>query len=174
MFNVRPATASDLDKIYTLYKKVAETPVGIARSPDEITEEYIKHFTSNAAANGIQLVIDNPGNEAGIVAEIHCYQYEPKIFKHILAELTLAVHPGFQGQGLGKKIFSHLLQTITSNRPDILRVELCTQESNARAIALYTKIGFVPEGRFLQRIPGNNQQLEADIPMAWFNPSYIA
>jgi len=174
MFTVRHATPSDVSKIYTLYKKVAEIPFGIARSPDEVTEEYIQQFTRNAAVSGIQLVIDNPAGETGIVAEIHCAQFEPKIFNHVLSDLTIAVHPAFQGQGLGKKIFSHLLQHISTNRPDILRVELFTQESNERAIALYKKIGFLPEGRFEKRVPGHNNLLEADIPMAWFNPAYIA
>ena len=174
MFTVRHATPSDAGKIYTLYKKVAEAPVGIARSPDEVTEDYIQQFMKNAAATGVELVIDNPDNEAEIIAEIHCSKDALFIFKHVLSDLTIAVHPGFQGKGLGKIIFTHLLQFITTSRPDILRVELFTQESNERALALYKKLGFTPEGRLEKRIPGNNNRLEADIPMAWFNPAYIA
>lgn len=173
MFTVRQAIPSDLDSIFTLYKKVAEAPVGIARSPAEVSETYIQQFMSNAAATGVELVIGNPSNPAEIIAEIHCSKYAPAIFKHVLGDLTIAVHPGFQGKGLGKLIFTHLLQFITANKPDIFRVELFTQESNERALALYTKLGFTREGRFEKRIPGLNG-LEADIPMAWFNPAYIA
>ena len=172
MFTARHANPSDFNKIYTLYKVVAKAPIGIARSPEEITAAHIKNFMADAAGTGIELVIDNPGNKEEIIAEIHCYKPGPKIFNHILSELTIAVHPDFQGQGLGKKIFTFLLEFVTSNRPDILRVELFVQESNERAIELYKKIGFIPEGRFQKRIPGKENMLEADIPMAWFNPAY--
>ncbi len=172
MFIVRHANKSDYEKIYALYKKVAEEPVGIARSPEEITGDYIKDFMQEAAATGLEFVIDDPTNPSSVIAEIHCSKMGPKIFSHVLSNLTIAVHPGFQGKGLGKLIFTHLLEFIKINMPDILRVELFTQESNERAIAFYTKIGFVQEGKFLKRIPGRNGDLESDIPMAWFNPAY--
>jgi len=173
MFIVRHANPSDYSKIYALYEKVAQARFGIARSPEEITEPYIKNFMQSAAENGIELVIVNPANKSEIIAEIHCYRMEPKIFSHVLSELTIAVDPDFQGQGLGKKIFTHLLEFITISRHDILRVELFAQETNERAIALYTKIGFKKEGRFEKRVPGKDNVLEADIPMAWFNPAYL-
>ncbi|MEO5684232.1 MAG: N-acetyltransferase [Chitinophagaceae bacterium] len=172
MFTVRHATDQDFLKIYNLYKTVAAIPFGIARSPEEISHTYIKNFMDRAASAGIQLLIDNPDNTAEIVAEIHCYHPLPQIFKSVFSELTIAVHPNFQGQGLGKKIFTYLLQWITVQRPDILRIELFTQESNEKAIALYKKIGFVQEGRFEKRVPGKNNVMEADIPMAWFNPAF--
>jgi len=174
MFNARPATTADLEAIYQLYKSVAAQPIGIARSPEEVTKEYVQCFMSEANAAGIELVIENPDDPLELIAEIHCTRPAPKIFSQVLNELTIAVHPGFQGRGLGKKIFMSLLDFITTNRPDILRVELFVQESNERAIALYKKIGFVPEGRFEKRIVGKHQQLEADIPMAWINPAHCA
>ena len=172
MFTVRHANPSDFDKILGLYKKVAEERIGIARSPEEISISYIENFMQHSAESGIELVIDHPASTTEIIAEIHCYQLGPSIFKHVLSELTIAVHPDFQGQGLGKTIFGGLLSFITGNRPDILRVELFTQESNQRAQALYKKLGFIAEGRFLNRVSGQNNILEADIPMAWFNPTF--
>ena len=172
MFTVRHAIESDYPKIFSLYKAVAAEPVGIARSPDEITEAYIKGFMEESASSGVELAIENPTDPESIVAEIHCHKMGLEIFKHVFSDLTIAVHPDFQGRGLGKMIFTHLLQFIEDNRPDILRVELFTQESNKRAIAFYTSIGFVPEGRLINRIPGTEGKLEADIPMAWFNPGY--
>jgi RimJ/RimL family protein N-acetyltransferase len=172
MSNARPATMRDFEAIYRLYQLVAAQPIGIARSPEEVTEDYLKDFMTAATATGIELVIENPGNPSEIIAEIHCTRPAPKIFSQVLNELTIAVHPGFQGRGFGKAIFLALLGYITTNRPDILRVELFVQESNERAIALYKKIGFVPEGKFEKRIAGKHQQLEADIPMAWINPAH--
>lgn len=173
MFTIRHATAGDAAKIFALYKAVGAAPIGIARSPAEVSMAYIENFMQQAAHAGIELVIDHPHNANEIIAEIHCHQPAPKIFSHILGDLTIAVHPAFQGNGLGKKIFTQLLAYITASRPDILRVELFVQESNERAIALYKKIGFIPEGRFEKRVHARHGLVEADIPMAWFNPSYL-
>ena len=172
MYNARPSDSHDLDAIYRLYKLVAAQPIGIARSPEEVTKEYVANFMEQSAANGIELVIDHPDQPGEIIAEIHCMQPAVKIFNQVLNELTIAVHPGFQGQGLGKNIFASLLDFIKTRRTDILRVELFVQESNQRAIALYQKLGFVAEGRFEKRIMGKHQQLEADIPMAWINDAH--
>jgi len=174
MFIVRPATAADSPKILALYKAVGAAPIGIARSPEEVTADYINKFMQQCAERGIELVIENPENDSEIIAEIHCCTPVPKILHHLLSDLTIAVHPNFQGRGLGKKIFSHLLDLIKNTRPGILRVELFTQSSNERAIALYTKLGFIPEGRFENRVMNRHGILEADIAMAWFNPAYTS
>ena len=41
-----------------------------------------------------------------------------------------------------------------------------------RAKQFYEKLGFKKEGRFEKRIRGVAGKLEADIPMAWFNPKF--
>lgn len=173
MFTVRNAVAADADKILALYRVTGAAPVGIARGPEEVSAAYITGFMQLAAQAGIELVIDNPDNAGEIIAEIHCHTPEPRILRHIMSDLTIAVHPAFQGRGLGKKIFTQLLDTISSSRPDILRVELYTQESNERAIALYKELGFVTEGRLANRVYSRQGILEADIPMAWFNTAYL-
>jgi ribosomal protein S18 acetylase RimI-like enzyme len=120
------------------------------------------------------LVVDHPDNKNEIIAEIHGYKLFPMVFAHVISELTIAVDPDFHGQGIGQLIFSSFLEHITNGRPDILRVELVTQESNARALNLYKKVGFTVEGRLEKRIRMYNDQLDADIPMAWFNKNYKA
>lgn len=173
MFSTRPANENDFDKIYSLYKKVATEKIGIARSSEEITENYIHAFMKNASASGIELVIEDPSNADRIIAEIHCYKLAPKVFSHLLSELTIVVDQDFHGKGLGKMIFKNLLDTVTETRPDILRVELIAQESNGKAIELYKKVGFKIEGRFEKRIRTCGNNFEADIPMAWINPNYV-
>jgi putative acetyltransferase len=90
----------------------------------------------------------------------------------VLSELTIAVDPDYQGKGLGKMIFTHLLDYITNNRSDVMRVELISSESNVKAISFYQSLGFTPEGKFERRIRNNKNEFEADIPMAWFNPNF--
>lgn len=171
-FTGRRATVKDHKAIYTLYKTVAKTIGGIAREEDEITEAYINNNLQKSLYSGICLVIENPNNPNALIAEIHCYKPEPKAFNHILSELTIVVHPEFQGKGLGKLLFNYLLNEIKESRKDILRVELIARESNQKAIDLYTNLGFKIEGRLEQRINNKNKGFEADIPMAWINPNF--
>lgn len=172
MFKVRQANPSDSSKIYSLYKKVATETTGLARSRDEITEQYIEGFMKNANKSGIQLVIDNPGNSNQVIAEVHCYKLAPKTFSHVFSELTIAVDPDHHGKGLGRMIFTHLLDLIKNNRSDIMRVELISREFNIKAISFYESLGFKREGRFERRVRSNENEFEADIPMAWFNPNF--
>ena len=53
-----------------------------------------------------------------------------------------------------------------------MRVELISRESNLKAISLYESLGFTREGKLDRRIRNNKNELEADIPMAWFNPNF--
>ncbi len=162
----RLAKVADLENIWKLYQKVAQKLGGLARAADEVTLEYVSQFMQKSASYGFEWVIENLEN-GEIIAEIHCYQLAPRSFAHVLSELTIAVHPDYQGQGIGKAIFSHLLQYIRQHRPDILRVELITRESNHHAIGMYKQLGFKVEGRLEGRIRSANGDLEADIPMAW-------
>ncbi len=172
MFKIRQANSSDFNKIYALYKKVATETTGLAHSGDEITDEHIESIMQNASETGIELVIDHPENSNQIIAEIHCYKLIPKVFSHVLSELTIAVDPDYQGKGIGRMIFMHLLDFIRNNRSDIMRVELISSESNLKAISLYESLGFSREGKLERRIRNNKNELEADIPMAWFNPNF--
>lgn len=169
---IRSANLQDEDQIFKLYKTVSKKFGGIAREEDEITTSYIKSNLEKALKTGISLVIDHPENTPEIIAEIHCYQLEPKVFHHILSELTIVIHSDFQGKGLGKLLFTELLNLIQLNRKDILRVELIARESNIKAIELYRRLNFKIEGRLEQRINAKTGTFEADIPMAWFNPNF--
>lgn len=168
----RKATMADQPQIENLYRIVASTVGGLARLESEITTEYIGHFMQRSAESGLEFVLIDPTANFQIVAEVHCYQLVPSAFSHMLGELTIAVHPAYQGRGLGKLLFTTLLGHIEAGRPDILRVELITRESNERGIQLYTGVGFKIEGRLENRIRSASGGLEADIPMAWMNPGY--
>jgi len=172
MFKIRHADPKDFRKIYELYAKVAIKTTGLARSGDEITEQYIHDVMKNSNDSGIELIIDNPDNPNQIIAEVHCYKLGPKTFSHVLSELTIAVDPDFQGKGIGRMIFTHLLDLIKNDRPDILRVELISRETNLKAISFYESLGFKREGKLEKRIKGEANEFEADIPMGWINPNY--
>ncbi len=172
MSSIRAAVDNDLQKIQALYKKVARLSGGIARREQEITLPYIQDVMKKSKESGFNLVVDNPQDPRQIIGEIHCYTLNPIAFSHVLGELTIAVDPDFHGQGIGKNLFSTLFSHIQEHRPDIFRVELYTNEKNVKALALYERMGFVREGRLAGKIRVHNGSIEADIPMAWFNPNY--
>lgn len=166
---IRRSNLIDIPLIEQLYKKVAAVEGGLARTESEITREYVEHFVSKSIVNGIEFVATDRETNS-IVGDIHCFGSGIKTFAHVLGDLTIAVHPDFQGQGIGKMLFGELLDDVTDNRPHILRVELIARESNTRALRFYESLGFEPEGRLVKRIRSVNGGFEDDITMAWHRP----
>ncbi|MFN2177358.1 MAG: GNAT family N-acetyltransferase [Anaerolineales bacterium] len=56
----------------------------------------------------------------------------------------LAIHPDFQGAGLGYTLLRDLLNRFADNR--VNRVTVNTQKDNIHAMSLYSKAGFSPTG----------------------------
>jgi ribosomal protein S18 acetylase RimI-like enzyme len=168
----RTADADDLPRLVKLYKAVARVEGGIARLEHEVTEEYVKNFLYKSLANGIIIVGENPDNADELIASIHGYKAGIKVFDHVLGDVTILVHPKFQGKKIGRTILTIFLEDIGHNRMDIGKVELIAREGNLKAIQLYQSLGFKVEGRMEMRIKTPHHTYEADIPMGWQNPNY--
>lgn len=171
-FIISRSADSDLKAIHDLYHAVVRHSGGIIRIEREITPSYIRNFLEKSINTGIAFHIPHPDQIGKIVAEIHAYQGGISAFRHILADLTIVVHPEFQGQGLGKRLFLAFLEKIETHFPHILRVELFVREQNRSAIRFYKKMGFVEEGRLKNKILNVDGSLETPIEMTWFNPSF--
>lgn len=171
-YRIQTSKIEDVDSIFDLYKSISRSTGGLARVEGEITKEYVYNFTKKSIKNGIQLIVIDLKKDNQVIAEIHSYKLDPFVFSHVLSELTIAVHPDYQNQKLGRKLFQALLDFVKDKRSDILRVELIARESNTRAINLYESLGFLKEGRLERRINNGGKNYEADIPMAWFNPNF--
>lgn len=168
----REATLTDVDAITALYRSVAAIEGGIARLEDEITKDYVLSFVSRSIQSGLIIVGEHPDDPTKLIAEVHACRNNVKVFSHVLGDLTLVVHPDFQGRKIGRTIFTIFLNEIAQNHPDVGKVELITRESNAAAIGLYQSLGFRFEGRLEMRIKTTDGHYEADIPMGWQNPNY--
>jgi ribosomal protein S18 acetylase RimI-like enzyme len=174
MIKVRQANQSEIFQLLKLYQAAAQTKNGIARKPEEISKKLIADFVKNSSKSGLIFVIENPDNRAELIAEIHCYKHEPLCFKHVFGNLILVIHPNFQGQGLGRKIFSHLLLEVAKNHHNIARIELFCRQNNLRGLKLYQSLGFVVEGILKNRVLNSENEIDADIIMAWFNPNFLS
>lgn len=168
----RTADVDDLHRLVKLYKAVAHVEGGIARLEHEVTEEYVKNFIQKSLATGLIIVGENPDDPEELVAEIHGYKAGIKVFDHVLGDVTILVHPKFQGKKIGRTILTIFLEEIARNRVDIGKVELIAREGNKKAIDLYQSLGFRVEGRLEMRIKTHHHTYEADIPMGWQNPNF--
>lgn len=166
---IRASRAEYWQEILELYQMAASIPGGLARTSDEISSGYVRNFLKKSHENGLSLLAFEGMK---IIGEIHAYPLEPKVFSHVLSELTIVVHPEYVGNGIGKALFSGFLEEVENTRPDILRVELIARESNRKAISLYESLGFKQEGRLEKRIHSGGGTFEADIPMGWINPKF--
>jgi putative acetyltransferase len=159
------ASPSNIQATLELYQKVAVTPGGLARTLPEITQEYVQNWAQRSLKTGLWIIAKDATGE--LIGSIHAYRLDPEVFSHVLSELTIAIHPNFQGKGVGRTLFKTFLNEVETYFPHILRVELIARESNQKAIQMYESLGFVREGKMLNRIKSVSSGYEADIPMGW-------
>lgn len=164
MFQIRSAQPDDSQSVLALYRETAAIPGGLARLEHEITDTYISNIFKKAT---IQLVVEWLEEESPkIVGEIHASIPEPVSFSHVLSDLTLAIHPDFQGKGIGKAMFAGFIHLAETEFPQIKRIELIARSSNLKALDLYRKLGFREEGRLKNRIQNLDSTYEDDVMMA--------
>lgn len=165
-FALRPTTPADAPAVLALYQATAAAPdSGLARAPDEMELAWVQGFLTRAAASGASL-----GVWAGdiLAGEIHASRMDARQFDHNLMDLTVAVHPDWQGRGVGARLFEGLFAAAAAMRPKVERIELAVREGNAGAIRLYQRLGFVLEGRHPGRVRLPDGRTEMDLTMAKF------
>ena len=160
--SIRPLTLLDVDALVDLHRATAAAPGGLARTPDEIDATYASAFVAKASAGGVALGAWADGALAG---EIHAGRMGIAQFAHVLTDLTVAVHPAWQGRGVGSRLFRALFAAAADLTPKVERIELMAREGNTDAIRLYERLGFRVEGRFPGRVRMPDGGTEADIAM---------
>jgi ribosomal protein S18 acetylase RimI-like enzyme len=159
---IRPTTLADAPAVCALHRATAAAPGGLAREPDEIGLGWIEQVLSQALRGGVAIGAWDGGD---LVAELHAPRMGPRQFAHVLSDLTIAVHPDRQGEGLGARLFEALFAEAARLKPKVERIELMVREGNAGAIRLYERMGFVVDGRFEGRVRLPDGALEADLAM---------
>ena len=166
-YSIRRGSMQDESGVKKLYQRVASIPGSLSRNKDEITDVYIQKIIS-AGMQGLFLVVEYQGEIIGSM--IKC-RIDLTNFTHVFTDGSILIDLEFQGKGIGSELISTFLQEVQNNYTDILRVEIIARESNP-AIKLYKRLGFIEEGRFERIIKDAYGNLEAGIPMVWFNPNY--
>jgi ribosomal protein S18 acetylase RimI-like enzyme len=163
-FSIRPLTAADAAAVLALHKAAAVTPGGLARMPDEVTAAYVDGFLAKTARDGVALAAWS--DDGDLCGEIHVARMTPALFAHVLSDLTVAVHPDWQGRGVGSALFQALIARARTLTPAVGRIELMAGAGNTGAIRLYERLGFRHEGRFIGRGRLSDGRVEDDVAMA--------
>ena len=162
MVVIRRASPADAGHLRDLYRAAAAQGT-LARMPDEVDDAYVAGFMA-AAQDGLEVVAEVDG---AVVGDLHASRLAPRQFKRTLGDLTVAVHPDHQGQGIGRKLFEEFLRIVRDEMPDIERVELFAWDRNVNALMLYESVGFKFEGLLPRRVRTDAGEWRNDILYAW-------
>ena len=104
-------------------------------------QDYWKSLFADKGKDFVQLVAEIDDK---VVGHLGIIQFSQPRRKHV-ATFGIAIHPRFQGQGVGKKLMTELIQ-LCDNWLNIIRIDLEVFTDNEAAIALYRQFDFDMEG----------------------------
>lgn len=164
LVRIRPATLADALACAAAARVVAATPGGLASRPHEIRDDAVADHVGALSdpRRGAYLVAELDGE---LVGHAWLERYTLEATAHV-AHLSIAVHEGFQGRGVGRVLLGALMDRARAN-PELEKLELRVRSSNPRARARYRSVGFVEEGVFRRRIKLADGYLD-DVAMAWW------
>lgn len=160
---IRQAKAQDAQALFKAEREIAlQKPGHMLTQPHELNDDHFKEKIGVLSDHprGVYLVAEV---EKTIVGHALLDPLQLEATQHV-AHLTTAVHPGHQGNGIGQKLTQNLIEWARS-RSLLEKLELHVRSINTPAIALYKKIGFQEEGRFLRRVKLGDDQYLDDILM---------
>jgi ribosomal protein S18 acetylase RimI-like enzyme len=162
---IRPARIEDAHALAQAERAIAATPGFLVPLPAELTDERFaqKIAALRAADNGHYLVAEVAGQ---IVGHGMLDPLPLAAVRHVV-HLTLAVHPGWQGKGVGRELLGSLIAWARSAAA-VEKIELNVRSSNEPARALYRKLGFTEIGRWRRRVKIGPGQYLDDVAMELF------
>ncbi len=160
---IRVAGEQDASRIATAEWATSACPGLLVGHPHEIPLDAFISKIRLLASIGCYWVAENNGELFGhLFLDPMLMQANAHVFK-----LTIVVHPGKTGRGVGCALMSHALGWARDNT-DVQKIELLVRSTNTAAIALYRKFGFVVEGILKKRIRTLDGEYIDDLAMAWF------
>lgn len=162
---IRPARVEDAPILAQAERAIAATPGLLVPQPAELIDARFaeKIATLGAADNGHYLVAE----AAGLLVGHGLLDPLPLAAVRHVVHLTLAVHPGWQGQGVGRALLGSLIAWARSAAA-VEKIELNVRSSNAAAQALYRSLGFTEIGRWRRRVKIAEGQYLDDVAMELF------
>jgi RimJ/RimL family protein N-acetyltransferase len=162
---IRKARIEDAVILVAAERETAQAPGQLVSRPYEITREALERKITELADNGRYIVAEQDGK---IVGHALLDPMPLEAISHVF-RLTIVVHPGYLSQGIGTALMTNLMDWAKQN-PDVEKIELLVRATNLRAIRMYSKLGFMEEGRFKKRVRLFDGDFIDDLAMAWFPP----
>lgn len=146
---IRLARVADAPVLAQAERTIAATPGLLVSQPAELTDERFaqKIAALDGADNGRYLVAQTAGE---IVGHGLLDPLPLAAVRHVV-HLTLAVHPGWHGRGVGRALLASLIEWATA-APAVEKIELHVRSSNTPALILYRKLGFAEIGRWRRKV----------------------
>lgn len=159
---IRTAHVDDASVLAAAEREIAAVPGQLVSRPEELVDERFaqKIAALGRADNGRFLVAEVEG---AIVGHGLLDPLPLAAVRHVV-HLTLAVHPGWQGQGVGRALLEALIEWARA-APAVSKIELHVRAPNERARALYRAVGFVEAGRWRRRVEVAPGEYVDDISM---------
>ena len=150
--HIRKATAADLDSIELLYNDLNDHLAAHTNYPGWRKGSYpLRSDAEEGLSNDTLYVAEIDGTIAGTVMYLRTqdpsYQtadWQIPYDSPVLTLHILAVHPAYQGQGVGRALMDYA-ETLAKQR-GVLAVRLDTHEGNAPACRLYESCGYSMRG----------------------------
>jgi putative acetyltransferase len=165
---IRKATPDDAAILAEAERVVARVPGRLASRPEELKDEAFveKIVALSRNDSALYVVVEHEGR---IVGHAILEPHKLATTSHVVF-LTIVVHEGHQGMGIGKVLMRYLIDWARAN-PKIEKFELQVRSSNVRAIRLYERLGFVEEGRKTRQIKYGPNDYQDNVYMAlWVGP----
>lgn len=160
---IRKATIEDAANLVAGEQETARTPGLLVSRPHELILAAFETKIVELGRSGRYVVAEKDGK---IIGHALLDPMPLKAISHVFRP-TIVVHPGFLGQGVGTALMHDLMEWAKQSRR-VEKIELLVRATNERAIRLYSKLGFVEEGRMRNRVRLPDGSFVDDIAMAWF------
>lgn len=130
---IRHARIEDAHAIGEAERQIAEEPGFFCSEPSELTDESVINTIISFSRNGkgVYLVAEHEGN---LVGHAFLEPFSLKALSHV-ADLNIAVHLGWQGKGIGKKLLEQIIEWAKNSSP-IEKIQLNVRASNTIALSL--------------------------------------
>lgn len=158
---IRAARVDDAPHLVSAERAVAAQPGLLASRPEELLEES---FRATINKRDVRYVVAE--REGEIVGHANLVPMALASTRHIV-RLTIVVHPGNEGQGVGKQLMTSLIDWARL-APAVRKIELNVRSTNTRAIGLYRSLGFEEEARHLDRICIDEHTFLDDLELGLF------
>jgi RimJ/RimL family protein N-acetyltransferase len=166
-FRIRAATIDDAQTLAAAEVETARTPGLLVSQPEELQASAFANRIAELEAPGWRgryIVACNERDE--LVGHSLLEPMPLARIAHVF-RLTIVVHPGHTGRGIGRLLMNDLQRWAASDKR-VEKIELNVRATNERAIALYRSCGFVEEGRLVRRVRFEDGRYVDDLVMAWF------